>query len=161
MEKFQEQREKARKTIQLADHMLTMTYPMLKDPKILLSVLDNINNSIDLIISSILELERTFKRVPGYQDNFDSKLRVFREKVMPKYKISQEHLKLILKVRELMLAHKESPVEFTRKNNLVMATDNYEIRTLNDKSLKEIIFKAKVFINEVAKVTEQNDGLFR
>ena len=36
MEKFQEAREKARRNLQIADHMLYMTYGLVQDPKLLL-----------------------------------------------------------------------------------------------------------------------------
>ncbi|MCP3682530.1 MAG: hypothetical protein GY861_07545, partial [bacterium] len=42
MEKFQEAREKARKNINVADHMFCMTYPLVKDNRLLLAILENI-----------------------------------------------------------------------------------------------------------------------
>ena len=42
MEKFQELREISKKKIFLADHILTQTYPLLKDPKLLLATTENI-----------------------------------------------------------------------------------------------------------------------
>jgi hypothetical protein len=41
MEEFQVLRDKAVEKIKIADHMLFMTYPLVKDPKLLMSILEN------------------------------------------------------------------------------------------------------------------------
>ena len=80
MEKFQELRDAANKKLQLADHILTMTYPIVKDPKLLLSVVENLFLAFSYGIGSVLHYERLFKRIPPFPDNFASKFELFRDK---------------------------------------------------------------------------------
>ena len=73
MEKYEELRDMARKKIQIADHMLTMTYPMIKDPKLLLAVMENIflalTNSIAAsLLNEIKALTNTRERARRLTD---------------------------------------------------------------------------------------------
>ena len=64
MEKYEEIRDKAIKNIKIADHMLTQTYPLVKDPRLLLTVLENVFLSLTNAIGALLYFERLYKRVP-------------------------------------------------------------------------------------------------
>ena len=161
MENFQVLREKARQTIHRADHMLSMSYPLLNDPKILVSVALNLKNAVDMALTAVLEYERLFKRIPPFSDNFDSKFLIFREKIAPRYALNKEHIKLLMDLKEIAKAHEQSPMEFARKDKFVICSDSYELRTLSKDDLKRMISKAKVFIDETYKLTTQNDGIFK
>lgn len=161
MEQYQELREKARKNVQVADHMLTMSYPMLKDSKILLSVATNLLQATENALTAVLEYERLFKRIPPYHETLQGKIDVFRDKVMRNYGFDQKGLKLATDLKEILGAHKESPVEFSRKDKFVIANDNYEMRTLSTNDLKKYIDETKQFIDQVYRVTQKNDRIFR
>jgi len=120
MEKFKELREQARRNIKVADHMITMSYPMFKDPKILVSAVNSLHQAAENSMTSILEYEKLFKRIPPYHDSMDIKAKLFKEKVMPRYKLNEKHNKTIRILIELSKAHKESAVEFPRKEKFVM-----------------------------------------
>jgi hypothetical protein len=161
MERYQELRDKAKATIHKADHMLTMSYPLLNEPKILVSVANSVMRGCDYAMTSLLEHERLFKRIPQYPDNFDSKLLIFRDKIVPKYKINISHVKLVMELKEIAKAHSSSAVEFSKDKKYVMASEDYELRTLTSNDLKKLILKAKLFVDEMQRLTQQNDGIFR
>lgn len=161
MEKFQVLRDDARKAIRIADHMLTTTYPLLRDPKLLVSAAKNIYLAVELALSSLLEYERLFKRIPAFQDNFESKYRVYTDKIVRRYNIRPENPKLLLELREIVQAHKNSPVEFSRKEKFVICSPNYDLKTLSEKDLKKYLNEAKVFIEETIKFTRENERIFR
>ena len=93
MEQFQTAREEAIKKLKIADHMLTITYQLVQDPKLLLAVLDNIYTAMEKAMSSVLYYERLFKRIPPFPENFEAKLIMFKTRVQPKYKINNDYLK--------------------------------------------------------------------
>ena len=66
MEQFQIERELAKQKIKVADHIISVTYPLVKDPKLLLGVLENIHSALMHCISAILEYDRLFKRIPPF-----------------------------------------------------------------------------------------------
>ncbi|MFT4311256.1 MAG: hypothetical protein ACMXX7_01370 [Candidatus Woesearchaeota archaeon] len=160
MEQFQLLRQKSIKKIKVADHMLTMSYSLVKDPKILLSVINNVYDAYDHAITALLEYERLFKRVQAFKDNTDSKINLF-IKISDKLKIDKEHIKIIRELDEIKKAHKKSPVEFSRKGKFVICSDSYEMKTLEIKHLKNYINKAKIFIEQIHKLTDRDDGIFR
>jgi hypothetical protein len=43
MEEFQELKKEARERLKNADHLITMTYPLVKDNRLLLAAIDNLS----------------------------------------------------------------------------------------------------------------------
>ena len=62
MESFHEYRDQAVKHIKTADHMVSVTYPLVKDPKLLVAVIDNIFLALTNSMTAILHFDRTFNK---------------------------------------------------------------------------------------------------
>ena len=149
MEKYHQTKLRAERHVKIADHMLTQTYPLLKDPKLLLAVMENIFLSLKYSMETLLYFDRLYKRIPPFQENFESKFNMFRQRVINRYKITQEYVNLIQDVRELIIEHKKSPVEFTRKDKFVICSDTYRMKTISTEQMKKFISSAKTFFNYV------------
>jgi len=160
MERYQELREAAKKKIQIADHMLTMTYPLVKDPKLLLAVLENVFLALTNVVGALLYYERTFKRVPPFQDTFVSKFNVFKEKCVIRYNIDRGYLSLLQDVKEIILHHKKSPIEFTRKDSFVICSDDYTMQTISLDKIKNYILKSKSFIQQIEEIIGKHQEIF-
>ncbi len=161
MERFQELREQAKKKLHVADHMLTMTYPLVQDSKLLLAVMQNIFLALTYSIGSILYYERAFKTIPPFQDNFSSKFNMFKAKIVNKYKIDNEYVKFILDVKDVILQHKQSPVEFVRKDRFVICSEEYKIKTISLDNMREYLNKAKSFLDITFKIVRRNEEIFK
>jgi hypothetical protein len=161
MEQFQTIQEQAKKNIIIADHMLIMTFPLVKDPKLLLAVVDNIHSALINTMSSLVEYERLFKRVPPFADTFQSKFNIFQGKLVERYKINKEYSKLIQEIRDIIVEHKNSPIEFARNDKFVICSSNYRMRTLGVPEIKMYIAKTKLFIEDISRIVSKNDGMFR
>ena len=161
MEQFQVFREKAQTKLKIADHMLTMTYPLVKDTKLLLVIMKNLFLSLTYAMSSILYYERLFKRIPLFSDNFESKFSIFKEKCINKYDIPQEYVRLLQNVKSTMMEHKKSPIEFERKGTFVICSDSYKLRTISTSQIKDYIAKTKEFIQISSNITHKNEEIFR
>ncbi len=161
MEKFQESRDSAKKNIKIADHMLSVTYPLVKDNKLLLAVIENIFLAYTNTIGSLLYYERLFKRIPPFQENFESKFNMFKEICVLKYNIDKSYIADIQDMKNIIIAHKKSPVEFARKDRFVICSNNYKLETISVNEIKKHIDKAKLFIQEINNITNKDEGLFR
>jgi|TARA_B100000315_G_C14356834_1_gene486582 hypothetical protein len=161
MEKFQELRDAAKKKLQLADHILTMTYPVVKDSRLLLSSMENLFLSFSYGMSSILHYDRIFKRIPPFPDNFTSKLELFQYKCAKRYNIDDEYSKILKDLKEIIVAHKKSPIEFSRNKNFVICNGDYRMRTISSKEVKSYIEKAKLFIKDVSTIVSKDEAIFR
>ncbi len=161
MEKFQESRAKAQKSVKIADHMLFVTYPLIKDDKLLMAILENIFLAFTNGMGSVLYYERLFKRVPPFHETFDSKYNLFVEKIMPKYGLHSRFTTIIKRVKEMVVAHKASPMEFSRGGKFVICSEDYRLKTLTPEQLKIYVTDAKEFLKLTSRIVEKNEYIFK
>ena len=152
MEKFLELKEEALKKIKTADHILTQSYPLVKDTKLLLGVMDNLFLGMTNAMASLLYYERSSKNIPPFQDNFDSKFNMFRSKLVDKHNIKKSHIELLEEIKDIITEHRKSPVEFTRKDCFVICSDNYDMRTISLQNINKYLSGAKSFLNEISRL---------
>ena len=161
MEIFQEHREKAIKNLKIADHMLTVTFPLVKDTKLLLAVMENIFLGYTHAIAAILHHERVFKNIPPFQDTFESKLNMFRERCVGKFSIDKSYLTEVQDIRDILVEHRKSTVEFKRGDRFVICAEDYRLKTISAADIGKYLDKAKVFIQAMDNIVKKDEGLFR
>jgi hypothetical protein len=142
MDKFREAREKAIKHIKAADHILTQTYPHIKDPKLLIAVLDNIHIGIDETMSAILHYLRFQKKIGAFHDSFATKLDLI-QTLLDREKLTKEEIIAIKTVHETIEHRKKSAVEFSRKDSFVISSDSYDLKVISQDTLKKYLKDAK------------------
>lgn len=148
-------RAKAIQQYEGARHLLNVTYPMVKDPKLLLGVINNINSSLEYSIEAILTYERQLRLVPVYHDDFQSKFNIFRYKSVRRNKIPSELVNLVIDIKEILALHKKSPMEFKRGNRFVICTKDYRLKTISLHDLKKYLEQNKEFLNLMGKITSR------
>ncbi len=153
MDKIVEYQDKAVKNLKIADHILTQTYPSLKDPKLLLAVVENLFLAINNALTALLHHEEYHGRVPHFRDEFDSKLNLFKLKVATQHHITSDVVSFIHDLKAKVSAHKKSPVEFARKNQFVICSDTYQTHIISPGQLKKDIEKTKLFVHQVQAIT--------
>jgi hypothetical protein len=156
MEKFLELRAKALEYLKNAEQGARFTYPLVRDNKVLLSVVNNIFMCITCTMGSILYYEMMQKRVPVFTDNFESKYQLMRTHVMERYSFDREYLRLARDLKDIIIAHNKSPIEFSREGKFVICTENYEMKEISLDSVKKALIKTKLFIDEVITVTSSS-----
>jgi len=161
MEKFQELRESAKKRITVADHMLVITYPMVKDPRLLITIIENLFLAMTSSMGSVLHYDLLFKRVPLFNDNFEDKFRLFKDECAKRYSINQEHLALLREIKDIIVAHKKSPVEFSRQDRFIICNGSYKMKTISISQLKMNIEKAKEFIEVNNNIVNKDEHIFK
>ena len=152
---------KAQTKLKAADHMLNMSYKLVPDSKILLSVALNLQEALENAMSAALEVERVFKRVPPYSDNFESKYSVFKNKLVKKNPKFKEGHDLLRELTDIKNAHKQSPVEFSREGKFVICNERYDLKTVDVSALKKYISKAKVYIEQSIILINASVGILR
>lgn len=130
-----EQLEKAYQHHAVAEHLLTVTFPLAKDPKLLLGVLDNLALAAESILNAVLAA-----KMDNFPSDFLPKLILFR-RYAPKE--SADFIDLLHELNEM---HKTCPVEFRRGNTQVMCTKGYEMRTVSLPQIKAYLIKIEELI---------------
>ena len=159
MEKFQTARKEALSRIKAADHMLTQTFHLIKDPKLLISVFSNVAQGAESTMEAILFYDRMFNKIPPFHDSFPSKLHLFQNTSAAMHNL-KNFVPFLAKINDISEKHKKSPVEFGRQDSFVICDDSYGYKTLTAKDLKKIIDEAKQFYLEAEKITRENEDIF-
>lgn len=141
-EKFIQSLQSATKTLQTADHMAYITFPLIKEKRLLLKILTEIHSSLLNTINAILQYEYYWKRIQLYSDaktNFD----IFRHKCAPRYSISPEQVNKILEIFSLIERHKKSPFEFVKDDRIVIMSEGMRTDTITLEKIKSYLIEAK------------------
>jgi len=147
MEKFFENLEKSEKTIQTADHLLYVTYPLVKDKRLLLKILTEIKKGIASCINAVLQYEYLHGRV---RLSSDSKInfKKFLDKCCPRYNISDTNIKKIIKLFDIVEKHKSSPFEFVKENKVVILSENMDSEIITLEKVKEFLDSSKIVLQK-------------
>ncbi len=142
MDKIFENLEKSEKTIQTASHLLYVTYPLVRDKKLLLKILTEIKNGLANCMNAVLQYEYLYGRVRLSSDS-KTNFKRFLEKCCPRYKISETEIKKIIKLFEIIEKHKASPMEFAKEDKIVILSETMESETITLEKVKEFLDSAK------------------
>ncbi len=159
MDAFVAARDEARKRLTAADHILTQTYPLLRDPKLLLAVLQHLHEALESGMLALLGHEAGAKRIPTVPEDRAARLSLFRQHVVPRYGVPNDFLRLMGEVRETLEEHRKSPVEFVRKGEFVICDEGYRVRTLTVEQLKRHLVRAKAFLGFMEEKVNRNDAI--
>ncbi len=151
--------EGAEEDIEVADHLLTQTYPLLKDSKLLLTVLSKINSAIEKTIEGAVVYERTYKRIPVFHNSVKARQRVFEEFITERYGISKRMVKTIETINRLSNAHRESPFEVSFKEDFVIFSDDFDIKKLSPDLLGSFLNDAGELLERVKEEVSKDEGL--
>jgi hypothetical protein len=144
----------AMKKVKVADHMLTQTYPLIKDPKILVAVVNNLFNGCNFAMNSVLDFERKYKRIHLFSSNFEQKYYLFKTKISPRYNFNKDTVRVIKILHDIVLEHKRAPIEFSRQDKFVICNENYRMRTINVSQIKNYINLGRLLVVHCGEIIE-------
>ena len=156
MEKHEEAIAKSKKQFHLADHMLNVTYPLIKDTKLLLPIIENIFMSMGNAMVAVLYHDRMYKEIPSFGDSFESKFNAFKEHCVHRHGIDKSYIADMHDIKTIIIERKKSPVEFVRKDRFVICNEHYKIRTLSIDDIRSYLSKAKLFIEQMEHLVVKN-----
>lgn len=142
MEKFIENINNAEKIVQTIDHMIYVTFPLIKDKKLLIKIILDSKIAVSNCISSILQYEYLFKRISLYKDP-KTNFRIFEQKCAKRYQISEEEIKQILELFDIVKKHKESSFEFMKNEKVVILSEDLTQKIITIEKTKEFLILSK------------------
>ena len=144
--------QRAVQRYEMAFHMLKVSYPMLKDHKILMGILLNLLESTEYAVDAILEYERKLKLIPAYPENFNGKLNFFQLKSVKRNNLSPQIINTMLKMKELVELQKESPIEFSRGNRYVLSKKDYQLHSISIPELEDFANQTKQLLSNMQEI---------
>jgi len=151
MEKYVEYLIAAERKIRTIDHLIYMTYPLIKDKRLLLKIMSEMNLIIISIINAVLQYEYLFKRI-DLTKNANTNLNLFFQKCTPRYQINESEIRIIKELLDLQEKHKRSSMEFVKNGKVVILSGNLKTDILTVEKIKEFLFSIKIILKKVQKV---------
>lgn len=142
----------ANRQVQIADHLLTVTYPMVKDPKLLMSVIEHCRRAIEDAMQVVVETHvhngkyEKPKHVTDTISGFTDLVKVRH----PGIAAEQDAIKLYHDFKQTLQQHKESHTTFKRDETLVIAGEGFEyLKEVTPSELKRSLQTIKQFVHGV------------
>ncbi len=142
------------KEIALADHLIYVTYPLIREVKFLAAIAEHVTKAAELALKSLLTYEREYKRIEPFADNFAVMIDVFSPDVQRRYNFGPEYMHLLKRLVELKQYNQESTLRFRRKDKYILTTQNYDIHILDLDKVKRFCQATKNFVNKVDELWE-------
>lgn len=138
----------ARKELKLADHMVYVTYKLLNDKNIILSVANHVCNALNKAIFAFLANEFRFKRLYHLPENEQLRIMYFLRDYSEKFALSLDEEDMITKLNKF----KELPsnaYNIQRDDEIHVINSSFKVETLSVASIKKYLSSAKELINKV------------
>ena len=149
MEKYQELLIEMDRSFKTADHLAYVTYPIVKEIRLLMNIVEHLDKALKAGMNAILEYDRLYKRINSLPESFEIRLDLFETKIIMRHAINREYVELIEMMHELVAYKQKSPTVFQRKDKYVIANNRYKLKTLTIEDVKKYLEKAKPFILKV------------
>jgi len=139
--------EDVKRTLRIADHMIYITYPVLKENRLLVKVLEEVYSAVKRTIDLIMGYEYEHKRIKIYSDP-KINMAIFEQKCAQRYNITSEEILSMKQIIDLFESHKSSPMEFSRQNKFVIMTDDLRTDSVTMLKLKAMLGTAKGIVRK-------------
>ncbi len=148
MENYKQYMKDAAKNIQIADHMIYVTLPIVNENRLLLKIFEEIYKAIVSAIYSMMYYEHSLGRIRinGFNEIIENFFKIARRNGL-----SNEQLKTIKEIIELREWHVASASEFVRREKVVIMSDYLSVKSIDLKKIKEYLLAAKELLLNVSK----------
>jgi len=153
MEKFNFLVRQARSYFETADHLAYVTYPMIREVKMLFIVVENLHKASMKLVGAVLHYERLYKRIMHVPLEFSDRLDIF-AKVANRYKINYALVETMKELKDLVEKHNKSPMVFSRGDKFVIANDQFSLKTLDITLLKKYILDIRTVLTKVEAIKQ-------
>lgn len=138
--------------LKIADHLLSTTFAIVKDPKLLVSVIDALYQAMDIAITAILDFEKNFKTLE-YKEL--DKIEFFRRKIITKYGLDPKIVDFYADLKLTLESHRKSGVEFTKKEKFVISDNDYNLKTLTYDDVKKKYASARSYVEQIFNIIKR------
>ena len=68
---------------------------------------------------------------------------------------------MIRDIKEVILQHRKSPIEFSRKDKFVICDGDYKMKVVSINDIKEYIRETREFVNLSINLTSKDEEIFK
>ena len=148
MQYIKELLKEANQLLNKADHLTYITYPSIKEPKLLCLVIEDLQKATDNIMQLVLYRERLYKRIDPIKKVYSQEFEIFK-KIAKRYGIDENQTELVKDLKKMVIANKESPMRFKRKDKYVICSNDYKMNVIDIKKVKDYVQKTKIIVHNI------------
>lgn len=152
MEQFDSYVATANKAFKIADHLVYVTFPVVRDNKLMATALEQLFVALQNGMSALLYHDAAYKRISAFPTAFERQLQIFKQSTCQRYHIGEDVCLLIRDIAGLIKNRRESPIEFSRRERYIIASETYKLTTLTVDKLKRYIIGTKEFLDKVNQI---------
>ena len=142
--------ERANKLHEVADHLAFVTYPVVKEPKLIFTIAEHVLNACILAMDALLYYELLYKRINSYnKESFAEKISILKTRIAPKYGIERKHVFLIEEIKNMLENRQNSKIEFAKRNEVIFCSHDYDVKIISIEKAKNYVYESKAFLNRV------------
>ncbi|MEK6952328.1 MAG: hypothetical protein AABX29_04900 [Nanoarchaeota archaeon] len=156
MEEYEIIMKKALNDFKTVDHMVYVTYPLVNDPKLMFGIIDKLFNTLIDVITAILNYDYLYKRISGVPENLNDKLELFKKIISKRYNFDRTIFPLLEDLNKFKEFRKRSPMEFVRRDNLVICSSGFNTKSVDYKKIKDYVNISKEFMNNASRLLIKN-----
>lgn len=131
--------EKAKKEVQMSDHILYITMNILNDKKVLISAINHLEKAVEHIMTN--ELKNSRKPVPKSRE-------LLRSMFSQAYAGPKKFLEIDDKLRQISETRENEQICYLKDSNLTIITRDYKTKVISEKEIKEITNQLKEFLRD-------------
>ncbi len=139
---------KANQLFKTADHIAYVTYPLLKDNKLIITIIENLSEAMNKAMEAVIYYEIKFKRINYFPADFKAQIETFKLSASH-YNINRNYIVLMQDLHDIIARRKTSRMEFVKNDKFVIWNNDYEMITLNYDKIKGYLNQSKPFFDKV------------
>ena len=132
-----------------ADHLISVTFRVVNDKKIILNAIENLSKSLIFGIDSILQFEASTKKARLFQEQREN-MKLFRM-IAENYGINNQEIRFIDEIFYIVKKHKDSSMEIMNNDKLIIMSDNSPFYLQPD-NVKVYVINTRTILNKIKKV---------
>ena len=156
MENYHELINKAQKEIDSSDHLLFVTYNIVKDSKFVFSVTNQLIDAVKYALEALLEFERKSKLIEPYPKQFNFMVETFKKKVAERREFEEKTLTFLKKLVTMEQTIDTSSLHFRRGDTYVLADEDFGTQSIELQTIKSYFSSAQEFVTKVGDIIEQD-----
>lgn len=134
----------------IARHLLEVTFPLSKDPKILLGVVYNLSSASNYALDALLLSEGILPKPELNQKISDLKLRSKHPSLL-----SSEEIKFLYSLQDIEKSHQKSPMEFQRDKKLVICDSNYGMKIISPSEVRSQVKQIESLLQQISVIIKR------
>ena len=146
---YQHAYQEAVQQLRIATHLLSVTYPLAKDLKLLLGVIDNLFRCVEFGIEAVLSYEYIHKTIETLPLQREEQFHQFVRESAMRNGFTPEQVTLVQEVQLLQLSRRASHTEFQRGSKYVFCSEEYRLRSVTAQQLKILVQQTSQFLTIV------------